>query len=167
MSCERTHVSATLQGTRYQFGSNFAHSLSSSITRWQAACSQSLGTVQPFCAHDCLNKARQTSGMQCSASLFQSVRGFLPGLQAAACLCSATADQSLERIEKELDNSIRMQRERIEKMDKAFRDQAKAGPWRLFALGTSGVALLCAWRLVKDKREYEVRNYSWIFHICK
>lgn len=66
---------------------------------------------------------------------------------------------ALEDIERELQSSIKSQKERIEKIDKAFKAQAQAGPWRLAAIASSGFALLCAWRLFMDKREFEVRQY--------
>ena len=67
------------------------------------------------------------------------------------------ADDSLERIERVLDESIKSQKERLARMEKLYSKQAEATPWQLLAIGTSAVAVLCAWRLVRDKQQYEVR----------
>lgn len=73
------------------------------------------------------------------------------------CRSNVAADDALERIERELDASIRSQKERLSQMDKLFNAKAEAVPWRLAAVGATGIALLCAWRLQRDKRQYEVR----------
>lgn len=69
------------------------------------------------------------------------------------------SSSAFEDIERELQSSIKSQKERIAKIDKAFKAQAQAGPWRLAAIASSGFALLCAWRLFIDKREFQVRNF--------
>lgn len=75
------------------------------------------------------------------------------------------SNNAQDDIERQLQASIRSQNERIAKIDKAFRAQAQAGPWRLLAIATSGFALLCAWRLFIDKREFEVG--APLHHQCR
>lgn len=85
-------------------------------------------------------------------------------LQIACALSRAhglrlTSSSALEDIERELNASVKSQKERIAKIDSAFKAQAQAGPWRLAAIASSGFALVCAWRLLMDKREFQVRKF--------
>lgn len=71
-------------------------------------------------------------------------------------LSSQATDDTLDKLERELDESIKSQKERLSRMDKLFSQQAQSTPWRLLAVGSSAIALLCSWRLLRDKNEYEV-----------
>lgn len=77
-----------------------------------------------------------------------------------ACGRRYASNHALEEIERELVSSIKSQKERIEKIDTAFKAQAAAGPWRLAAIASAGFACVCAFRLVMDKRDFEVRAVS-------
>jgi hypothetical protein len=74
---------------------------------------------------------------------------------------------SLDELERRLEEGIISQERRIERIEQLIQTTTSQKPWYLVSIVTSGLALLCAWRMVTDKQQHEVCgcHHSWNTHV--
>lgn len=69
----------------------------------------------------------------------------------------------LDGLERQLEEGIAAQQQRIERIERLTKKAAPGKPWHAVSIVTSGIALMCAWRLYSEQKQHEARPPTCMF----